>query len=395
MEQAFLNHFENLNLDIRKRNTGYSRFIDQKVTPDVLSFVSDCILNLVNDRFTVRDIWESNYFVKNTIAIFGKPSPLIVNAFSEYNKFISQPLKTLSFSGVLTEVKIGNANHYSITNKSLLSFIAMNDRNAFIFLHTYLEKVLTDSGFYPHILKYTSDITDKDMPKDETYTTLKLIFKRFIIGHTEIRGTLEVNRLFPKVLNIFSVKLGVPGSEKGKVTDYPFAYSDLMYNRKNFRDLRKNKGVPRADVLTELGNSNEYTDYLVEKAKKIIRNLYRDSEIKDQSSRGVATYVHHILPKADYPKFAAYLENLIKLTPEQHFGKAHPLANTRLVDSNYQLTCLLSKLTSIEQSIACGESIYDLSLFIELINTRFHLNMSGDTSPVKVREQLLSLQALS
>ena len=112
MEDLLKQHFDQIDLDIRKQASGYSRFMDQKVTPDVLSFIADCIVNLLGGKdagitFVVGDIWEFPYFIRNTVAVFGKPSPKNETAGSEYDKFIAQPLKTLAFAKVLRENKIG------------------------------------------------------------------------------------------------------------------------------------------------------------------------------------------------------------------------------------------------------------------------------------------------
>ncbi|MCX6746056.1 MAG: hypothetical protein NTX00_03485, partial [Candidatus Parcubacteria bacterium] len=136
MENLLKQHFDQIDLDIRKKPQGYSRFMDQKVTPDVLSFVAECILNLVdkrNKKFSVKDIWQSDYLEKNTMAVFGKPAPSNKTASAEYNKFIGQPLKTLSYSKILIEYP-GNPNLYQINNRQILEYIALNQRNAFLFL---------------------------------------------------------------------------------------------------------------------------------------------------------------------------------------------------------------------------------------------------------------------
>src|SRR5690606_33824984 len=128
MTPLIAQHFENKDFDLRKKFPGYSRYMDQKVTPDVLAFIADCILNLPESQtFTVRDIWESDYFEKNTKAIFGKPAPSNDSAFSEYNKFIGQPLKTLAYAQVLSETKEGQTNKYTINNKELLEYISLNE----------------------------------------------------------------------------------------------------------------------------------------------------------------------------------------------------------------------------------------------------------------------------
>ena len=133
----FLNKFD---FDVRK--TEDARFMDQKVTPDVLCIIADCVLNYVADRddieFTKDDIWNSNNFNTNVKAIFNKPDAQNETTRQEYDKFTSQPLRTLAYANVLNMKKEGRKNVYSINNKVLLEFIAMKERNAYVFLFQYL-----------------------------------------------------------------------------------------------------------------------------------------------------------------------------------------------------------------------------------------------------------------
>jgi len=53
--------------------------MDQKVTPDVLCLISDCVLQFIengNKEFTAKDIWESHYANSNIKDIFNKPDVL-------------------------------------------------------------------------------------------------------------------------------------------------------------------------------------------------------------------------------------------------------------------------------------------------------------------------------
>lgn len=52
-------------------------------------------------------------------------------------------------------------------------------------------------------------------------------------------ATVEVRRIFPKILNVFAVEHQIPGSERGHISTYDYTFADLMYNRKNWRDLNK------------------------------------------------------------------------------------------------------------------------------------------------------------
>ncbi|CAG2535178.1 hypothetical protein MAR621_00006 [Maribacter dokdonensis] len=111
--------------------------------------MADCVLNYTADRdieFTKDDIWNDSYFNSSVKAIFNKPDAKNDTTRQEYDKFTSQPLRTLAYSGVLMMRKEGNKNLYRISNKPILEFIAMKERNAYLFLYRYLIKVLSDSN---------------------------------------------------------------------------------------------------------------------------------------------------------------------------------------------------------------------------------------------------------
>ena len=145
---AFLSCFD---YDVRKTNN--ARFIDQKVTPDVLYIVSNCVLeharHEANQLFSTKDIWESEFANEEVKNIFNKPDVLNSRAKSEYDKFFAQPLKMLEYSKLLKVKKIGSRNYYSISNYSILEFISFRERNCLLFITLYLKKVLSDSSVWP------------------------------------------------------------------------------------------------------------------------------------------------------------------------------------------------------------------------------------------------------
>lgn len=395
-------HFMGKDFDIRKKYPGYSRFMDQKVTPDVLSFIADCVLNLPDTAdFTVRSIWASDYFKKNTEMFFRKPSPSDPTASAEYNKFIGQPLKTLAFSQVISEKKRGNRNFYTVSNKELVKYISVNERGASGFLYEYIVKVLSDSGFFFHFEVYRDQLKDRGPGQKydpQYFNDLKSSFQHFMLGNTEINKTTEINRIFPKVLNPFAFRNGLPGSAGGYMTTEPFYYGDLMYNRKNFRDIRKPKNISRQEAALDAeaekvkqDQEKKVTESEIKKARDKIKEKYVDSEVKDQWGKGEATQVHHIFPQSDYPEFAADMENLIKLTPEQHFNQAHAGGRTQEVDKDYQLQCLLAKCDSIECSISNGEFFYSKENFIKMINKCLNLDIGLESDFAEVKKTLRSL----
>lgn len=390
MEDLLKQHLNQTNLDIRKQAPGYSRFMDQKVTPDVLSFIADCIVNFLGGKdagttFVVGDIWEFPYFVKNTVAVFGKPSPENETAGSEYDKFIAQPLKTLAFAKVLEEKKSGRKNTYTVLKPDILEYISQNERNAWRFLVVYIEKVLSDSGFMDKLASYKAKAKGNTLSIQD-FEALKNDFQAFMRGFTEINGDTEINRIFPKVLNPYSAFYQIPGTEKGRMTPGRFIYPDLMYNRENFRDIGKDKTLSRKEVLREITAQPEVVIYRVQKAKNIIRRHHTSSEVKDSLAVGAATQVHHIFPEHEFPEISDYLENLILLTPQQHNTRAHPANKTQTIDLDYQKECLLSKIDSITTSLNKGGNLYAKESFIHVINAGYNLDLSTSTTLEELKE---------
>jgi len=342
-----LNYFD---FDIRK--THNARFLDQKVTPDVLSIVADCVLNHVSNNsimeFTSTDIWRDDYSNENVIDIFGKSDVYNPKARNEYDKFFQQPLKALSYAGILKEVRIGRQIYFSIQNQDILQYIAIKERHALEFLNLYLEKVLRDSGIW-NLFENFFNYNTKD-----NFDFLKAQYENFIIQHTPINGNLEVRRIFTKIINPLAFKRKKHGTKGGRFSNDIITRDELMYNRRNWRDINKKRGETREEyelrVYTEKSKEEAYIKYSLNKAKNIIKGIHQlTSEVRDEFSNGEATQIHHIFMKSQYPEISSYLENLILLTATQHFTQAHPNNNTSIINRDYQLLCLLAKSESIQK----------------------------------------------
>ena len=154
-----------------------------------------------------------------------------------------------------------------------------------------------------------------------------------------------------------------------------------MYNRANFRDISAQK--PREMSRHEWENSRTpevsvaFYNYQSNKAKRFLikfNNQYRDgvSEVADAFAEGPAIHAHHIFPKHQYLEISGYLENLIALTPSQHFTKAHPNGNTQRVDYEYQEILLKAKAGIIEDNLRNShEPIYEFDKFIHVLGVGF------------------------
>lgn len=378
-QQAIVDFCAQYDYDIRKSGNG--RWLDQKCTADVVTVIADCIYSYASEDedgvFTTADIWHSKYAVENVEAIFKKPGVENKAAKSEYDKFFQQPMEMLANAHVLTKTKRGNGNFYQVNDFEVLEYIAIRERNALFFLKTYIEKVLADSGLYPAFENFFKSQTK------ESYKTVKRAFSTFIIDNTNINGTLECGRIFTKVLNPLAYFKGSRGTEKGRLSKQIITYDMLMYNRNNFRDVYadKPKGVTRKEyAAAHPVEANEaYYRYQSVKAKRYLR-LFNDQNRGGQTEHlepahmaDKAIHMHHIFPEADYPEICFYLENIIALTPTQHYNYAHPDGHTREIDAQYQHLLLLSKVERIRENLTdpTVESIYEFSNFLFVLSVGF------------------------
>ncbi len=365
-EQQIIDFLKIRDYDIRK--TQNARWIDQKCTPDVLSIVADCILEFtqynIEKSFSIRDIWDSPYTNENVKMIFSKPDLNSDFSMHEYDKFFSQPIKLLAYSGILFETKTGNRNIYTIQNIELLEYLMQRETNALKFLILYIQKVLMDSGIYP--------LFDNFLQKQDTesFKQLKDGFTHFTINNTAINNATECFRIFTKIINPLAFYYGKKGTRKGYLSNTIITKDELNYNRINWRDIGKDKNTTRQeyDLINSKGIAN--SNYLISKAKKVVKR-YNDrfnnslSEVKQEKEESQATQIHHIFPIQDFPIIANYIENLIALTPNQHFIYAHPNNQTRLIDKDFQYICLLAKTTTILNDT---QGVYDWNDYIVVLN---------------------------
>ena len=363
--------------DVRKTHNG--RWIDQKCTMDVVCLVADCIVeytsNSFSKEFTVNDIWYNDYTVDNVQQIFSKPNPT-EKASNEYDKYFGQPIKLLDAAGVIHGKKNGHGYTYEIKNQELLEYISFRERNCYNFLCLYIEKVLRDSGIY-HLFEYFFRLQDKNSFKD-----LKDGYTQFTIEYTPINGSTECGRIFTKILNPLACKYKKCGTERGRISKDVITQDMLLYNQRNWRDVlsEKPKEMTRVDYEVTLPKPDEnyMTTYRINRAKRNLRRFndyYRKAQTELFDERHMvdpATQIHHIFPANEFPSIADYVENLIALTPTQHFTYAHPNNNTQYIDRAYQYLCLIAKTGSIRDNLLQKNNepiIYDFYLYQTVLST--------------------------
>lgn len=377
-ENELLEFLGQYNYDIRKSHN--ARWIDQKCTPDVICIIADCILEFIKshsiqENFTSLDIWHDEYTIENVESIFKKPNPNEKKAKNEYDKFFQQPMEMFANAGILIKTKRKNRNYYKLQNKKVLEYISVREMNALKFIELYNIKVLNDSGIYIYFEEFLNK------PTSSSYERMKKEFGDFTINNTPINGMTECNRIFTKVLNPIAFMKNTYGTEKGRMSKRKITKDMLMYNRNNFRDIFANKPKEMTrtayyELIKDKPNS-ELIRYQASKAKKILREFNDTfnngvSEINDDLSNGHAINMHHIFPESEFPEISGYLENLIALTPSQHFQKAHPDGNTRKIDKGFQQICLLVKAGNIEKNIKCdNDVIYSFDSFVYVLSVGF------------------------
>lgn len=381
-------YFKNFDFDIRK--TKSARFIDQKVTPDVLSIIADCVLNYVDNNgtleFTSTDIWRDDYSNDNVIDIFGKTEVHNPKAKNEYDKFFQQPLKALAYAKVLRETKKGRQIYFTIQNREMLEYIAMKERYALEFLNIYFEKVLMDSNIW-----YIFDNFFQKNTK-ENFDILKSKYENFIIENTPINGRTEVRRIFTKIINPLSFKRKKHGTKGGHFSKDIIGRDELMYNRRNWRDINKTKRETREEydsrIVSQKDKNEAYIKYTLNKAKNVIKKTHGiNSEVQDEFANGEATQIHHIFMKSQYPEISSYLENLILLTATQHFTKAHPNNNTSLIDKDYQLISLLAKSESVRKY----DTVYSKEDFLYVIKIGLDYEFQHEIEFKQIQSKLIEL----
>jgi hypothetical protein len=374
-------HFRNLDLDIRKKQIG--TFMDQKVTPDVVSGVAECILEYLNENeepFTINDIRYFEY--SNTLVkeVFNKPD--VEKAENEYDKFFSHPIKMFAYAGVLEEDLSKRPFKYKINNTALLEYIAIRERNALNFIQYYLRQLLSDSNFLEPYL----DFFEKQ--NKASYEKLRLKHISFIQKNTPQNDTKHITRIFTKILNPLAYKEKKFGTKGGRISKTVISLDKLYYNRPNWRDINKDKSLTREEakeLFEDVVENKGYFKYQVSKAKNFVKKMHSYSEIH-RFEQYPGLQAHHIFMESEFPQIADSPENIIIITPNQHFYRAHPNNKTSVIDERYQAICLISKLDSIEINYRSGENDYSLEDFIHVLNTGFeteHFQIGMDFEEIK------------
>ena len=193
-------------------------------------------------------------------------------------------------------------------------------------------------------------------------------------------------------MNIVANRHHIRGEMDGELSAFPITNADLQYNRENFRDVGRNRELTRAEQeLNQELPPDPFGESTEVRAKDAIEDLYggvsqyNDAFASDPGHNGEK---HHILPKRHKRQFRGYTENIITLTGTQHRSLAHG-GKTRRIEPIYQAKLLICNSFYIERAIQDGITIYRQERFVELINIRYELNLSPQTSFADLRNQIV------
>lgn len=370
MENLIEEYFSQFSFDVRVHRD--ARFCDQKCTPDIVSSIAEVILYYIKDNpkktFTKNDVWKNSFSNELFQESYGKPSVYDKNSKSEYDKVFGQPLRMLYHSKILKGEKKGNTYHYSVARRDIIEYISLRERNALNFLYLFLTKTISDSG-----LKLAFDNFFTKQSKESLYDLCKTL-DSFYRTHTDVKNRYEPPRIYNKIIDILAFKNKKKGVVRGALSESIITIDEIRYNRVNWRDIGKDKSVSRQEYKEQFNKSIEsnsrYYKYAIKKAKLFVKALHPYSEIH-RFEEYPGLHAHHIFMESEFPEIADYPENIICLTPNQHYLKAHPDNHTNTVDRDYQLVCLLSKLDSIEINYRSGKEDYSLQDFIHVLNVGF------------------------
>lgn len=395
-EEFLEKYFRRLDLTKTPEKTGIH--FEQKITPDLLWCVAQAILSIIesNDSkvFSDKEIRTSQVFDSLMRDYFSKPGQE-KDTENEYNKVSSYQLGLLTYSCVLKQVG-QRPKQYQVEEMEILKFIASNELNSIKFLGLYVDKFLKDNKLLEIFKNY------KEQPILSNYIKAKVEYLNWARANTKVKGLdpRHSYRVFNKIFNIFAYTHRLPGELKARVIRGICPYFFLVYNQPNFRDVRKPPGMSRRAfyrLFIKEASKRVQLQIRVRHAKQEVKEKHQGSEVQESKwgyEKDVGMAAHRILMESEYPEFASFRENVIVLTPGQHFSFAHPRGNTQIVDEKFQLVCLLAKLKSIEHSINKKDSFYKLKNLILILNKRFNWNLNQKTNIKAIRKKLKSKIAL-
>lgn len=223
-----------------------------------------------------------------------------------------------------------------------------------------------------------------------------------VANHKKNDGTLYKNSLVVEALEIvkkvkpkFFIAENVRAFMNTKCVDHNFEKKikeafkdwlseDYIYEDKiiNFKDYGANSSRTRTLVIGVRKDLKNKAELIYKKeavrSKKFLRKFNNENrngytEVLTGEYIGPASQIHHIFPESQFPFISHEYENLVALSPSQHYLCAHPNNNTGLIDKEYQIIILNEKNERIKENIEDNnvETIYSFDNMVKVINEGF------------------------
>ena len=373
-----INYIDKLDLNLKTRGSN-PRYFDQKVQPDTVEIISQCVLEFSKQKhfFTIKDIWNNKFSEDLIYEYFKKPKATDKKAENEFDKFFSQPICFLTFFGILHREKKSKKYYHTILKPNILEYIASDQRKALNFINICLISFIKSNQLKTTFEKF---FTEQDR---ESYLLLRESFFEFTYKNTNIKRSnkYEPGRIFTPIVNALAFKQNKKGSIKGTISKNMIYLDDLIYARPNWKDILS--GKPREltrevwleKKLDSLDEQRSLSSSERSSKKAIVK---KHGNISEYSNSESAFDTHHIFPRSFNYDLCYFKENLIRITPDEHYIKAHPNRNTQKVDKDFQVKLLKAKFKSIEDSLNKNEDFYNLKDFIFVLNKGFKIDLPDD-----------------
>lgn len=359
--------------------------IDQKCTFDILHLNSKCILNLLKNNkneFGIKDFLENSYvyeIYKNKTLSNGK-AVIRNGTYNEYDKVIGNILQTLSYAEVLEKCYSKRSNKYTCKNREILELLATSEDACVAFICHFVWLLIKDDfRIMNSIEKLKEDKYNENLKKEFKNSTIKWITNNS-------KRNKDSSQISQKINNplFYIYKFGkYSGNKNTKWIEQ--GIKDLAYFRIHRRDKNKLHGLTRNEnykfnFSKEINkdNWNKIKNQVLKENKKYYSIINNNNQEKNFSEWNYelceALDVHHIRPRSfwDPKKENNWLhqdifENLIVLTKNEHYGKAHLKNNTKQINEKELPLILLSQYKKIRILNELNmNSLYNIKKFYSL-----------------------------
>ena len=360
-----------------------SQSIDQKCTFDILNLNSKCLVNFYEQgkkEVCINDFILSEYskFIYQNKTSHNGKAILRNETYKEYDKIFGNTLEMLAYANIIEKIKKKKVRYFKITNINLIKKLANSEDACIAFICHYVWLLVkNDLQIVDLLFKMANDPYNKNLKNKFKLSTINWIKNNSNRDKDSSQISQKINN---PLFYLFELKK-YHSNKKTKIFNQ--GLNDLSYFRIHVRDKNKKSGLTRKENKNLIINENECNEESYSKIKKVILeanifyceelgiSLKNVSEYSKKNECNDSLHVHHIWPQSfwDPEKKDQWIhknmyENLIVLSPNEHYGIAHE-KNTKYLNQenlNDILICQYEKIRLLQ-----NKSIYSINKFYSLI----------------------------